>query len=229
MQGRGQQPDGVRGHGTLQQGLAVGLPLVDQRGGHGAGAKARVVHQVAQEAGVVVQTQQRRVVQRGDQAADRVVAVAPVHDQLGHHRVVVRADLTAFADAVVNAHAVEQGLLGAPPGDVAGLRRKAGIRVFGVQARLDGVAAQRDLVLREGQGLARGHAQLPLHQVQARDHLGDRVLHLQAGVHLQEVVVQVLVDDVLDGAGAAVVDRLGGQHRVAAHGFAHGGAHDRRR
>ena len=41
--------------------------------------------------------------------------------------------------------------------------------------------------LREGQPLSGGDADLPLHQVQPGDQLGDRVLHLQAGVHLQEV------------------------------------------
>ena len=40
--------------------------------------------------------------------------------------------------------------------------------------------------LRQRQRLARGHAQLPLHQVEAGDHLGDRMLDLQPGVHLHE-------------------------------------------
>ena len=46
--------------------------------------------------------------------------------------------------------------------------------------------ADCELVLAAGQGLAGGDAELPLDQVLAGDHLGDRVLDLQAGVHLHE-------------------------------------------
>jgi hypothetical protein len=42
--------------------------------------------------------------------------------------------------------------------------------------------------------LARGHADHLLDQVQPGDQLGHRVLHLQAGVHLQKVEVLVLAD-----------------------------------
>ena len=63
------------------------------------------------------------------------------------------------------------------------------------------------------QGLPRGHAQLPLHQVQAGDHLGDRVLHLQPGVHLHEVELAALLGDELHGAGVHVSHRARGSHR----------------
>ena len=75
----------------------------------------------------------------------------------------------------------------------------------------------RDRVLRERQRLAGGDAQLPLDQVEAGDHLGHRVLDLQAGVHLQEVEVRRRVDDELDRAGADVADRARGRDRGRAH------------
>ena len=46
--------------------------------------------------------------------------------------------------------------------------------------------SMRDLVLRQRQRLAGGDAQLPFDQIEAGDHLGDRMLDLQAGVHLHE-------------------------------------------
>ena len=49
-----------------------------------------------------------------------------------------------------------------------------------------------------------------------RDHLGDRVLDLQAGVHLEEEELAVLIDE-LDGAGVVVADGLGGLDRGLAH------------
>ncbi len=69
-----------------------------------------------------------------------------------------------------------------------------------------------DVVLRDRQLLPRRDADLQLDQVDAGDHLGDRVLDLQAGVHLheEELVGPVGGDDELDGARAGVVDAAGG-------------------
>ena len=72
------------------------------------------------------------------------------------------------------------------------------------------------LVLGHRQRLARGHPDLPLDEVDAGDHLGHRVLDLQAGVHLEEEELAVLVDE-LDRAGVVVADRLGRLHGGGAH------------
>ncbi len=68
-----------------------------------------------------------------------------------------------------------------------------------------------------GSGFARGHAQLPLDQVEAGDHLGHRMLDLQPGVHLHEVELAALVGDELHGAGVDVADRTRRGHRGRAH------------
>ena len=52
---------------------------------------------------------------------------------------------------------------------------------------------------------AGGDADLLAHQVDAGDGLGDRMLDLQAGVHLDEEELAVLVQE-LDGADAEVAD-----------------------
>ena len=83
-----------------------------------------------------------------------------------------------------------------------------------------------DVFLRVAQLPAAGDADLLLDDVDAGDHLGDRMLHLQAGVHLQEVEVLVLIHQELDRAGVDVVHRLGGAHRHSAHAA---GATPRRR
>ena len=44
------------------------------------------------------------------------------------------------------------------------------------------------------------------------DHLSDWVLHLEAGVHLHEVKVEVLVHDELHCAGSNIVHCLGRSH-----------------
>ncbi len=79
------------------------------------------------------------------------------------------------------------------------------------------MAAARDVCLCHWQRLARSHAQLPLHQVESGDHLGDRVLDLQARVHLQEIELATVVQE-LDRPCALVCDRLRGRDGRGTHG-----------
>src|SRR5262249_23364520 len=104
---------------------------------------------------------------------------------------------------------------GVPQADRA-RRGHEGLRVLGVDAALHGVAADLHVALAVGEALAAGDQQLRLHQVDAGDELGDRVLDLDAGVHLDEVELAVLVEE-LHGAGAAVADRLARLHAALAH------------
>ena len=83
--------------------------------------------------------------------------------------------------------------------------------ILGVDPAFDRVAAPHDVALPEAQLLAGGDADLLLHDVDAGDHLGHRVLDLDARVHLDEEELVVLVQE-LERAGAAVADlaaRLG--------------------
>ena len=76
-------------------------------------------------------------------------------------------------------------------------------RVLGVDAALDGVAAELDVVLRDRQLAAGGDADLLEHEIDAGDHLGHRMLDLDARVHLDEIELAVLVQE-LDGADAEI-------------------------
>ena len=71
-------------------------------------------------------------------------------------------------------------------------------------------------LLGEGQGLAVRDAELLGDEVEARHHLGHAVLDLQAGVHLQEPEVAVLVEH-LDGPGVDVPAAERDLHRRGAH------------
>jgi hypothetical protein len=71
--------------------------------------------------------------------------------------------------------------------------RKPLVGILGVDARFERMAADRSCSWRSGSGSPAGHAQLPFDQILAGDHLGHRVLDLQAGVHLHEVEAAVLV------------------------------------
>ena len=208
--------DGV---GLLDRlGLVAGLDLHAGPAGRGRLEPRLVLDEVAAGLGVVpLARAQQRVVERdqGLQALDLVLrqraehprrgllAVGVPDDELAHHRVVHRRDLAAGTDARVDAHARARRLaVGADPpgrgGEVAG-------GVLGVDAALDRVAAQHDVLLRHGQRLAGRRADALLDDVDARRHLGHAVLDLDAGVHLQEEVLAVL-EEALDRARAAVVD-----------------------
>src|SRR3954469_4551793 len=70
------------------------------------------------------------------------------------------------------------------------------------------MAAQRDVFLPEAELLARRDAYLLLHEVDAGDHFGHRVLDLDARVHLDEVKLAVLVEE-FESPDAAVGDFAG--------------------
>ena len=92
------------------------------------------------------------------------------------------------------------------------MRPGEGTNVYGSSALMrHSIAwpATHDVALAEAQLLARGDADLLLHDVDAGDHLGDRVLDLHARVHLDEEELVVLVQE-LEGAGAAIADLAAG-------------------
>ena len=133
-----------------------------------------------------------------------------LRDELGDHRIVVGRDLPTGFDAGVDADIARQF----QRHDRAGRRQEAVLGVLGIDARLDGVAVEADLPLRVRQLFAGGNAQLPFDQIEAGDRLCHRVLDLETGIHFDEpegVRPQSsrAVGDKFDGAGAAIIHRLG--------------------
>ena len=74
--------------------------------------------------------------------------------------------------------------------------------------------------LGERERLTHGDAQLFTHEIDPRDHLRDRVFHLETGVHLKEVDVTGGIEQKLDGAGVLVSGSLGDTQCCLAHGLA---------
>ena len=106
-----------------------------------------------------------------------------------------------------------------PPGHVeagdAPGRRHERLGILRVDAALDRVAAHFHRPRQNlRQGLALGDADLALHDVDAGDELGDRMLHLHARVHLDEVELAGLVHQELHRSGVGVP---GARDRLAQH------------
>ncbi len=150
-------------------------------------------------------------------------------DDLGQHRVVVRADDRARVQAGIHPDVARPGFGQAEHRSPGGHELTG--RVLGVDAGLGGVPVQAYVVGGQRQPLPRRHTHLPLHQVDPGDQFGDRVLHLQPGVHLQEeeLVRAVGGDDALHGARADVADRAGGLHGRPSHALPRVRVEQRRR
>ena len=101
---------------------------------------------------------------------------------------------------------------------------------LGIDARLEGMPRERELVLPHWERVARRREDLPLDEIDTRHHLGDRVLHLQPRVHLHKVELRRVgrIRDELDRAGALVVDLSRGAHRGLAQCLAQFGRDPRR-
>src|SRR5690606_11423148 len=95
-----------------------------------------------------------------------------------------------------------------PVGDEAGTGNEFE-GVFGVDTALDGMAAEFHITLTQGELFARCDTYLLLDQVDTRDHLGDRMFHLNTGVHLDEIELAVFVEE-LEGPGAAILHTAAG-------------------
>jgi predicted GNAT family acetyltransferase len=195
--------------GGLQPPLAAGPVDPGRVGpGRGPGHDLGLVEQVEDEAlvGGAALDHHGGLVHRAPQSREGLVAVPAVGDDLGDHRVEVRGDGVALAESGVHPDAgsgrqLEQRHPAGGGGEVA-------VGVLGVEPRLDGVAGlHRALPLEPAAGR---DVQLGLDQVDAGGHLGDRVLHLEPGVDLEERegLLLGLVEE-LDGAGAPVVDGEG--------------------
>ncbi len=113
-------------------------------------------------------------------------------------------------------------------GDLARVGAERGARVLGRDPALQRGAAESDGLLLESQfdeRLPRGDAHLRDHEVDVGDLFGDRVLDLDARVHLDEHVLPCAlargVEQELDGARVHVADRPGEGDRVAVEGLTH--------
>ena len=69
------------------------------------------------------------------------------------------------------------------------------------------MAEQPDILLAQRERLTCRDQNLLPHEVEAGHHLRDRVLDLDARVHLEEEVLTVAREQAFDRAGTAVVDR----------------------
>ena len=184
---------------------ALGAHPVDPAGVGGAVDHLGAVEQFQHEAlvGGAAVDDDGGLGHRPPEAAQGFVAGASGGDDLGDHRVEVGGDRVTLGDAGVDPDAGADRQV--EPGDQAGGGGEVAVGVLGVEPGLDGVPLLDRTV---GEPAARCDVQLSFDKVEVVGDLGDRVLHLQAGVHLEEGEELVLgVVEELDRPRSLVVDR----------------------
>lgn len=144
--------------------------------------------------------------------------IAPSGD-LHQQGIVIRRNLrTGVGIAAVQPNAEAAG--GAVRGDLSGVGSKVVGGVLGGDTALDGIAVLPDGLLvgnadiRGTEGIALRHQNLSLHQVHTCDHLSDSMLHLNTGIHFNEIVTAVPVHQELQSAGIGIAYMTGDLHRI---------------
>ena len=176
--------------------------------------EVRVAHHLAEEGDRRGHPLHDERFERELHLGDRLVAIAPVHDELGDHRVVERWHGVPSIGMRIHAHAVAARHVEYV--DLSRRRLEVPHRVLGVHAALDHVPAQRRGLLLPHRH-PRRDADLFLHEIHSGQHLGHGMLHLDARVHLHEEELAVRIKEHLDRAGPHVVDCLGSAHGRLAH------------
>ena len=134
--------------------------LDEVRGGV-AGEEGRLAQGGDEEIAVVAQAVQRGLFQGAGEFRGGFPARGGVGDHLGDHRVELHGDAAAGFHAGVEAGEIARG--GPPHVDGARRRQEAARRVFGVEARFNGVAGDGEILLAVAECLAFGDAQLFTH------------------------------------------------------------------
>jgi hypothetical protein len=172
--------------GSEVSGKRKGPFAFDQAGIQIGLGEGRAGHQAREEADVVRHADHAIVGQGLQHARQGALSGFVPDDKLGDHRVVVRRDFVILLDAGIDPHIERLGRR-REVDQAADRRQEALVRVLCINPRFQRMAADRQLLLAQGQRLAGTDLQLPLDQVQAGDHFRHRMLDLQPRVHLHEI------------------------------------------
>src|SRR6185436_9901121 len=152
--------------------------------------------------------------ERSSHAADSFFPRPAAHGEFSQEAVIVRWYRIVLVDCSIDTYAdPARREIGC---DRTGAGTKVVFGVFRVDAALDRLALERDFLLRDLKRDACCNGNLMTHDIDCRDLLGHCMFHLEARVHLHEVIAVVLIEEKLDGTGIVILDSLGnGDGRLA--------------
>ena len=200
--------------------LEEGRSLVDELGVALAGLEGLVLQDVGDEGDIGLDAPDVHFTDGTKSlVADALEGAVPGSD-LDQQGIVVRGDDGAGAGGRL-VHTDTKAAGDAVAGDPARVGRKVVGGILGGDTALNGKTVEFEVFLLcdanagIGEGLALSDQDLGAHQVYAGDHLGDRVLDLNAGIHLDKIVVFILVDQELQSSCIGISDMLCDRDSVA--------------
>src|SRR5210317_758968 len=137
-------------------------------------------------------------------------------NQLGDHRIIIKADLVPLTNAAINADICAFLRLAQVP-QQTDRRQEVPYRIFSIDTNFNGMAIYGQVFLGERQTFAGSDTQLPLDHVLSGHHLGDGMFNLQASVHLHEIEATICIKQELYSPCTDVTNRLGGIHSSSPH------------
>ena len=177
--------------------------FVDELGVALARLERWMLQDVRDERDVCLDAADMLLADRAQRLAAQTLKRLVMTGDLNEQRIVIRGDLRADVGiAAVQAHAVAAGR--AVGGDLADVGQEVVLGILGRNAALHCIAtrdhvrllADADLLIK--QRIALGNQDLRAHQIHTGQFFGNRVLDLDARVHLDEVVIARFVDQELD-------------------------------
>lgn len=148
--------------------------------------------------------------ERAPETGQRLFAGLTIADHLGDHGIKLVRNAVAFRDAGVDAYA-GTGHYAETFEDARG-GREIVVRVFRIEAHLNRVTeSERGITLKT---FATRNVKLQFHQIESSGAFGDRMLHLQAGIHFhEEELPGVRIVEELHGASIGVARGLAQANR----------------
>ena len=144
--------------------------------------------------------------------------------KLGDHRIVMQGHLETGVSGAIQTHVTSLGSL--THLDHARRGHKVIFRVLRIDTAFQGMPPASHIFLLIRQTISCGHQNHIANQVHARCLLRHQMLHLKAGIHLEEIEVLVLIHHELQRPGTVVTDFLASLHRYGQHLLASGLLHE---
>src|SRR5271156_5623682 len=161
------------------------------------------------------------------QAGDSFRAIRTPRNQFSEHRVVLIRHGPAAIHAVIEAY--PRACRRAPLENFSGRWEEIVVGILGINTAFNGMAAQRDVLLRERKWFTASNSNLKFHDVQRSNQFGHRMLDLEPRVHFEEIKAAVRIHQELDGSRVRIPAGLRELHGGIAHRAPQFGRHNRRR
>src|ERR1700730_1540699 len=161
-----------------------------------------VAHQCLEQGNCRIDAVDDEFIERAAKLHQRLVAVAPMHDELADERIVVWRNRVPSIDRAIDAHAKAAWRM--VIGDLA-RRGPEGCGMLGIDPAFDRMPLKDNFLLGQRQGGARGNSYLLVDEIDPGDHFGYRMLDLNPCIHFDEIKFAIFVEK-LDGAGAGITE-----------------------